>query len=128
MGIYEELGVRTVINANATLTRLGGSIMPEEVLEAMREASRSFVDMYELQKRVGEEIAELTGNEAAYVTCGAAAALVISTAACLTGMDPVKRERLPHPDQNDTIEVIVHKAGGSEFEFAIVYGMSIWAF
>ena len=27
--IYDELGVRRVINASATLTRLGGSLMPE---------------------------------------------------------------------------------------------------
>lgn len=28
MSVYDELGVRPLINASATLTRLGGSIMP----------------------------------------------------------------------------------------------------
>ena len=95
MNIYKRLGIRTVINGNATLTRLGGSIMPPEVVAAMADASKHFVDIIELQKRVGEEIAKLTHNEAAYVSCGAAAALTLSTAACITGLDATKRENLP---------------------------------
>ena len=59
MSIYKRLGIRTVINGNATLTRLGGSIMPPEVVEAMADAAKHFVDIVELQKRVGEEIAKL---------------------------------------------------------------------
>ena len=31
MSIYDELGVRPLINASATLTRLGGSVMPPGV-------------------------------------------------------------------------------------------------
>ena len=94
MDIYDKLGVK-VINGNATLTRLGGSIMPAEVLSAMEEASRHFVDMDELQRKAGKRIASLTRNEAAYVSCGAAAGMVLATAACMAGTDPVKRARLP---------------------------------
>ena len=72
MGIYERLGVRRVINADATLTRLGGSLMADDVMAAMRDAAGSFVDMYELQSVVGRRLAELTRNEAAYVSGGAA--------------------------------------------------------
>ena len=67
MGVYERLGMRRVINADATLTRLGGSLMPSDVLDAMREAAGSFVDMYELQQVVGKRLADLTRNEAARV-------------------------------------------------------------
>ena len=67
---YTQLGIRPVINASATLTRLGGSRMPPEVLDAMRSGADAFVDMLELQRRVGARIAELTGNEACYVSCG----------------------------------------------------------
>jgi len=81
MNIYKRLGIRTVINGNATLTRLGGSIMPTEVVAAMADAAKHFVDIIELQKRVGEEIAKLTHNEADYVSCGAAASFTLSTAA-----------------------------------------------
>ena len=49
MSIYERFGVRTRINAAGLLTRLGGSLMPVEVLDAMTEAAGSFVDMAELQ-------------------------------------------------------------------------------
>ena len=40
---YNSLGIKRVINANATLTKLGGSLMPEEVIKAMVEASKTFV-------------------------------------------------------------------------------------
>ena len=35
--VYQQLGLRRVINGSATLTRLGGSLMPPEVLDAMRD-------------------------------------------------------------------------------------------
>lgn len=95
MGIYETLGVRRVINADARLTRLGGSLMPEPVLRAMAEAATSYVDMIELQRAVGRRLAELTRNEAAYVATGAAAGLFLTTLACMTGPDPAAVERLP---------------------------------
>ena len=59
MNIYEELGLRTVINASGTLTRLGGSRMAPETLAAMAEAAAAFVAMDDLQARAGEVIAEL---------------------------------------------------------------------
>ena len=41
---YQDLGVRPFINASGTITTLGGSLMPSEVLEAMREAAgRSWI-------------------------------------------------------------------------------------
>ena len=58
MGVYERLGMRRVINADATLTRLGGSLMSSPVLDAMRDAAGSFVDMHELQQAVGKRLAE----------------------------------------------------------------------
>ena len=119
MNIYKRLGIRTVINGNATLTRLGGSIMPPEVVAAMAEASEHFVDIIELQKRVGEEIAKLTHNEAAYVSSGAAAALTLSTAACITGLDATKREKLPSLDHSMKSEVIVHRHGRVGYDFAV---------
>ena len=119
MNIYERLGIRTVINGNATLTRLGGSIMPPAVVAAMADAAKHFVDIIELQKRVGEQIAKLTHNEAAYVSCGAAAALTLSTAACITGLDPAKREKLPHLNASMKNEVIVHRHGRVGYDFAV---------
>ncbi|MBE3037327.1 MAG: aminotransferase class V-fold PLP-dependent enzyme [Chloroflexi bacterium] len=118
MDIYDELGVRKIINGYATLTSLGGSLMPLEVLDAMTEAARHFVNIDELQDRAGKRIAEWTHNEAAYISCGAAAGLALSTAACITGLDPEKRERLPFTDGMKN-EVIVHLCSGEEYNFTI---------
>jgi uncharacterized pyridoxal phosphate-dependent enzyme len=116
--IYDELGVTKVINGAATLTKLGGSLIPPEVMAAMAEASQHFVDIDELHEKVGLRIAKWTHNEAAYVTCGAAAGLALSTAACITGLDPDKRAQLPYTDDLPN-EVIVHKAGRVGYDFAI---------
>ena len=118
MDIYDELGVRKIINGHATLTMLGGSLMPVEVLEAMAEAAQHFVDIDELQQKVGQKIAGWTHNEAAYVSCGAAAGLVLSTAACITGLDVQKRARLPYTDGMRN-EIIVHRCGRVGYDFAI---------
>src|SRR6266542_767036 len=73
MGIYERLGVRTLINAAGDLTTLGGTLMEPEVVEAMEEAARGFVRLQSLQHRAGGVIARHTHAEAGYVTSGAGA-------------------------------------------------------
>lgn len=118
MGIYEELGVRPIINASATLTKLGGSRMPPEVVEAMAEASRCFIDLHELQRRVGERVAALTHNEAAYICTGAAAGLVLAMAACITGMEASVISRLPDLEGLKN-EVIIHRAHRNGYDHAV---------
>ncbi|MEU6782847.1 hypothetical protein ABZ912_26930 [Nonomuraea angiospora] len=76
-------GVRPVINASATLTALGGSLMPPSVLKAMTEGAAHFVDLPELHDHVGERLAALTRNEAACVTSGAAAGITLAVASCV---------------------------------------------
>lgn len=94
-GIYKRLGVRPCINAVGTLTTLSGSLMPKEVLQAMEEASHSFVRIHELQEKAGKRLAELTGAEAAFVTAGASASLCLATCAVTAGKDPAKINQLP---------------------------------
>ncbi|MEZ4708642.1 MAG: aminotransferase class V-fold PLP-dependent enzyme [Caldilineaceae bacterium] len=118
MSIYDELGVRPIINASATLTRLGGSVMPQAVVDAMQEASRHFVDLEQLQRRVGERLAELTHNEAAYVSCGAAAGLVLATAACVAGANPAAIAQLPDTTGLKN-EVIIHKSHRNGYDHAV---------
>ena len=117
--VYADLGLRRVINAAATLTRLGGSLMPAPVVEAMVAASRSFVDITELQRRVGERIASLTQNEAAYVSCGAAAGLTLATAACVTGIDPARIASLPRNLADLKNEVVIYKSQRNGYDFAV---------
>ncbi|MDX1935171.1 MAG: aminotransferase class V-fold PLP-dependent enzyme [Capsulimonadales bacterium] len=115
---YETLGLRPIINACATLTRLGGSRMPPEVLAAMQEAAQCFIDLNELQRRAGARIAELTGNEAAYLCTGAAAGLVLTTAACITGDDPAAIRQLPDLTGLKN-EVILHRTQRNGYDFAV---------
>jgi len=96
MSTYDKLRVKRVINACGTLTFLGGSLMLPEVIEAMNDATKAFVNMEELHEKAGKIIAEITGVEAAYVTSGAAAALALAAAACMTGDDPEKMARIPY--------------------------------
>ncbi len=93
--VYTALGVPTIINAKGPSTRLSGGIMRPEVAEAMALASRHCVDMAVLEARASVLIAAATGAEAGYVTSGAAAGLLLGTAACVTGLDPGRMNRLP---------------------------------
>ena len=93
--VYDELGVRPVINGGGTHTIYGGARMAREVLEAMAEASRSFVQITDLNRAAGEYIAEVTGAEAGMVCSGAAGGIVLMTAASMTGTDAAKIHRLP---------------------------------
>jgi L-seryl-tRNA(Ser) seleniumtransferase len=93
--VYEQLGVTPVINARGNNTVLGGSTPSARVRRAMQDAERYYADMQQLLERSGAVIADLLGAEAAYVTSGAAAALALGTAACMTGTDQDRVARLP---------------------------------
>src|SRR5919106_465306 len=119
MGIYERLGLRRVVNPGGALSRLGGALMPAEVLDAMREAAGSFVDMYELQQVVGRRLAELTRNEAAYVSTGAAAGLVLATLAAMTEGDLSTIARLIETGEAPKNEVIIHRVHRIPYDPAV---------
>ncbi|MDQ8757446.1 hypothetical protein RCO27_14540 [Sphingosinicella sp. LHD-64] len=96
--IYERmLGVRTVINAAGAVTAFGGTVLSQEVTDAMAAASRSFVDLNALYQAAGARLAEVTGAEAAMVTSGAFAAMVLAAAACLARDDEQRIAALPQP-------------------------------
>jgi L-seryl-tRNA(Ser) seleniumtransferase len=116
--IYDELGVQPVINAGSTLTRLGGSLMPPEVVAAMARAAEYCVRIEALQEQAGKIIAEITRAEAGYVTCGAAAGLMLGTAACVAGLDIHKMERLPDTTGMKN-EVIVQRPHRNSYDHAI---------
>ena len=78
-----SLGIPRVLNAATTYTRIGGSRMAPEVLAAMVQGASDFVEIEQLHKVAGEQIAKLTKNEAAYVTPGCAGAIVLSVLAIL---------------------------------------------
>ena len=93
--VYRRLGVQRVIHGAGTTTRYGGTMLRPEVLETMREASTALVNLDELNEAAGAAVARMLGAEAAFVTAGASAGLILQAAACIAGDDPAKITRLP---------------------------------
>jgi uncharacterized pyridoxal phosphate-dependent enzyme len=110
--IYQALGVEPIINAAGTITSLGGSLMPPEVMAAWTAASQNFVNLLALQDRVGGKIAELLRVEAALVTTGAAGGIALGTAAAITHRDRNLIGRLPLPPETgvQVIRQMTHRA------------------
>ena len=115
---YQSLGIRPLINAYATVTKYGGSVMPAEVVQAMNAAAAVFVDLAELQRKVGDRIAGLTGNQAAYVTSGAAGGVMLSAAACVIHHHPEHSHSFPHIAALKN-EAIVQRSHRNGYDFAI---------
>src|SRR5258708_6767356 len=84
----EELGVKTVINCEGTMTILGGSILRPELEAVMAQAGRHFVRIADLEVAAGKRIAEmlkLPEGYTAIVTSGPAAAMQSGLPGILTG-------------------------------------------
>jgi L-seryl-tRNA(Ser) seleniumtransferase len=137
VNLYEKLGVTQLINAWGNATIIGGSIMPLEVLEAMKSASDAYVDLDDLLKKAGQKIADMIGVESAFITSGGAAAVVISTAACIAGKDPAKIRCLPDTKgmRNEVIILRAHycfyeqqirQAGGKIVEIGQARSSFLW--
>jgi L-seryl-tRNA(Ser) seleniumtransferase len=111
---YASLHLRRVVNADGMKTRWGGSLMPPEVVDAMRAAASSFVDLNDLHRAAGARIASLINTPAiedAAVVCGAAAGLAVATAACVAGSDGPRIRSLPHLDwPGAKTEVVIPKS------------------
>jgi uncharacterized pyridoxal phosphate-dependent enzyme len=113
-----ELGVRPFINAAGTYTALTASLMAPEVMQAINYCSKHYVHLNELHDRVGERIASLIGCEAALVSAGAASALTLGTAACMTGANEELIRRLPDTTGMKT-EVIIQKSHRYGYDHAV---------
>jgi len=116
--IYARLGLRPIINARGTHTRLGGTLIRPEVLDAMREAAGAYVVLDELQDKASEVIARATGAQAGIVVGGAEAGLLIGTAAILAGTDPAKIAQLPVTDGMKN-EAIMHRAHRNGYDHGV---------
>ncbi len=115
---FAELGVRPFINAAGTYTTLTASLMAPEVMQAIDYCSKQYVHLNELHDRVGERVASLIGCEAAMISAGAASALTLGTAACMTGTNEEFIRRLPDTTGMKT-EVIIQKAHRYGYDHAV---------
>lgn len=118
MDFYQHLGVRRVINGAGAFTLVGGAVMADEVIDAMRSAAHSYANMHELHAAAGARLAELTHNEAAYVTSGCAAALVLGTLGAITHGDPRLIVRMPEGRGLKT-EVVMHTVHRCPYDPAV---------
>ena len=110
---FKELGLRTFINAAGTYTSMTGSLMPKEVVEAISYGANEYVNLDDLQDKVGERIAELLECEYATVSSGCFGAMSIGMAGILTGKDPKKVKQLPNTEgmKNEVIMQESHSIG-----------------
>lgn len=115
---FNELGLRTIINAKGTYTSLTGSLMPPEVQEAWDYAANHYVELTNLQDKAGQRIAEIGHSESAMVTAGAASALTLGTAATITGTDEEKIQKLPNLS-GPRREVIIQKSHRFGYDHAV---------
>lgn len=115
---FKELGVQPIINAAGTYTSFTASLMLPEVMEAINYASKTFVRLNELHDAVGKKIASLLEAEAAMVSSGAASALTLGTAACLTGSDRKKIQAIPDLTGMKT-EVLMQKSHRFGYDRAV---------
>lgn len=91
----EKYGIPRFINAHDTITLYGGSRIGDEAYEAMKQISSCFTDILLLQELLGERIARLTHNEAAYIAGSASGALQLCCAAVMCRDDAYGYRRLP---------------------------------
>src|SRR5579871_4930488 len=116
---YDKLGVTKIINAAGTYTMFTASIMPPSVQAAVAKAAKHPVRLAELQKKAGEYLARKLKCEGALVSAGAASALTLGTAACMTVANRKSAELLPTDVSGLKNEVIVQKTHRYGYDHAM---------
>src|SRR5438067_11088179 len=116
---YQKLGVTPFINAAGTYTVLSASTMPDEVQAAIALAAKQPVNLNELLDASGEYLAKRLRCQAALVTSGAAAALVVGTAACVTHGNDSAILSLPTDMSTLKNEVLIQKTHRYGYDHAL---------
>lgn len=93
--IYQQLGLKQVINACGKMTILGVSSVAPEVMQATARAASSFVEIDQLVDKTGELVSRFTGAEDSYVTSCASAGIAIAVAAAITRGDKARVALMP---------------------------------
>lgn len=92
--------------------------MATNTLEAMKEVAASFVDLKQMQIVLGKKLAELTGNEAAYFTNGAAGALLLCACVSMVEDNEYYYRMLPQV-KGIKREIIVMRAQRNAYDAAL---------
>lgn len=118
MNIYEEWGLRPVINGSGKMTVLGASAVSAETARVMAAAAGDYVEIAALMKTAGTVIAGVTQAEDGCPTAGAAAGIAIATAAVIAGTSLSKIEALPD-SRGCRNEIILQKGHAVHFGAAV---------
>ena len=116
---YDKLGVAKIVNAAGTYTALTASTMPLSVQAAVARAAKHPVRLAELQTAAGEYLARQLRSEAALVTAGAASALTLGTAACMSVANRAAVHDIPTDVAGLKNEVIVQKSHRYDYDHAM---------
>jgi L-seryl-tRNA(Ser) seleniumtransferase len=117
---FRDLGVRPFINAAGTYTVLTASLMRPEVVDAIEYASTRYVPLNDLHDAIARRLAARLGVEAVMITSGAAAALTLGTAACMTGTNVNWIRRIPDIAATDMkSEVIIQRSHRYGYDHAV---------
>ena len=118
MSVYDQFGIKRVINGRSYSTKVGGCLMAPEVLQAMQEAAKCFVRIEDLQEAASRVIAEATGAEAGMITSGASAALTLAAAACLAGLSATRMNALPDSSGSKN-EIVIQRLHRNDYDRAL---------
>lgn len=111
MSVYQDIGLRRVVNASGRVTILGVSTLSDEVAQAAIAGGQSYVVIEELIDRAGEIISQYTGGEDSCVTCSASAAICLTVAGLISKGKKSIMDRLP--DSTGLANEIVLQKGHS---------------
>ncbi len=116
--VFVRFGFPHIINARGTVTRLSGSRLSKHTIAAMCEVCDKPVSIEDLQRAACRTISTLCATQAALVTCGAAAGLMLGAAAMLARWDLSKMEKLPDTADMPN-EFIIARAHRNGYDHAI---------
>lgn len=114
MSVYQDIGLRRVVNANGRVTILGVSTLSDEVAQAAIAGGQSYVVIEELIDRAGEIIASYTGAQDACPTCSASAAISMTVAGLISKGKKSVIDRLPD-SSGLANEIVLQKGHSIEF-------------
>ena len=118
MNIYEEIGLKRIINANGRVTILGVSTINDDVANASKLGGQSYVLIDDLINKSGEIISKYTGAEDSCVTNSASAAICLTIAGLISKGKKSIIENLPN-SSNLPNEIIIQKGHSINYNVPI---------
>lgn len=114
MNVYQEIGLRRVINASGRVTMLGVSTLSDEVANAAIAGGQSYVVIDELIDKAGEIISKYTGGEDSCVTSSASAAICLTIAGLISKGKKSIIDRLPNSEGLKN-EIVIQKGHSIDY-------------